>query len=116
MKTFAVDAEGFLVSDEIAHLVQSYYRLLCALGRESEVVIPTRTSASEQNTVSLALSRDTPRPIVTDYNGNLAEPDDPDGLTDLLEQEALTMLHDTSELYEMFAADWRQSTEQRRHG
>ena len=115
MKTLAVDAESFLVSDEIAHLVQSYHRLLSALGRESEVVVPTRAGASEQSTVSLALGQGTARPSVTDYNRDLAEPDDPDGLADLLEEEALSMLHDMSELYEEITADLQKYAEQRGH-
>ena len=90
--------------------MQSYHHLLSALGRETEIHIPVRTHAAEQGVVTLPLSRDTPTPIVTDYNGDLA---DPDGLADLVEQEALTMLHDMGELYEEIATDWRQSTEQR---
>ena len=115
MKTVIIGDGSYLVSDEIAHHVRSYHQLLSALRRETEIHIPVRTDAAQQGVVTLPLSRDTPRPIITDYNGDLAEADDPDGLADLIEQEALTMLHDMSELYDILAADWRQYTEQRSH-
>lgn len=115
MKTVTIGEGSYLVSDEIAHHVRSYHHLLSALGRETEIHIPVRTDAAEQGVVTLRLSRDTPRPVVTDYDGDLSEPDDPEGLADLVEQEALTVLHDMSELYDMFAIEWRQYTEQRRH-
>lgn len=115
MKTVTIGDGSYLVSDKVAHHVQSYHHLLSALGRETEIHIPVRTDAAEQGVVTLPLSRDTPRPIVTDHNGDLAEPDDPDSLAGLIEQEALTMLHDMSEPYDILAADWRQYTEQRSH-
>jgi hypothetical protein len=114
MKTLTVGDDSYLVSDEIAHHLRSYHRLLAELGRDSEIRIPARTDAVEQTVVTLRLSRDTPRPIITDHDGDLAGPDDPDGLTDLLEQEALTMLHDMGELYEEIETDWRTYIEQRR--
>lgn len=56
--------------------------------------------------MTLTLSRDTPIPIVTDYNGELSDPEDPDDLTDLLELEALTVLSDMGTIYSLCSADW----------
>ena len=108
MRALTVGADTYLVSDEIAHHVTSYYQLLSALGRETEVTIPTA-----EGEVTLQLDRGTSFPFMTDRPGE-AEPDDPDDLTGLIESEALSMLHEMGELYETFSTDWQTYTRGRR--
>lgn len=114
MKTLALGDDTYLVSDEVAHHVEWYRRLLAVLNRQVDVTIPVRISATEQRTVVLTLSRDSADPIVTDYDGGLAEPDDPDRLTDMLEEEALTLLDEIGEIVEHHSMEWQRYTRERR--
>ena len=100
MKSVTIGADRYLVSDAIAHHLSSYslLALLPRPGLRGRVRGPA-LAVPEQVIVTLTLSRDTPIPIVTDYNGELSDPEDPDDLTDLLELEAFTVLSDKGAIY-----------------